>query len=150
MTVLVIASFFTRMAAPLLIKTYEKSTIPLRFERYCAKINFSVRVHSLNGVLFYFLNMLMQIFLFRCHSSTNMPLRLIYIQHLPCPVGKRGINLHQPFCDILMYRTLTHSKCFCSLSYRCIMLNNITCNIHGTFFNISLQLSPSYMLFNNV
>ena len=46
-----------------------------------------------------------------------------------------------------MYRRLTDSKMFCSLSYCCVVVNNITRNLHCTLFNISFQKNPLQYLF---
>lgn len=47
--------------------------------------------------------MLMKILLFRSKSTTDMPFRLILIQHLSCLPRQCRIDLQQTLRDVLMY-----------------------------------------------
>ena len=49
------------------------------------------------------LAMLMKILLPCRHSAPDMPLRFIGVKHLACLLGKGGINLEEPFGNILMF-----------------------------------------------
>ena len=83
--------------------------------------------------------MLMKILLFRSKSTTDMPFRLILIQHLPCLPRQCRIDLDQPVCHIFMYCTLTDPKFFRRLSYCRFCFYYVMCNLHCTFFDIILQ-----------
>ena len=50
--------------------------------------------------LVYFLSM--QILFFCCHTTSDMPLLFIYLQHISHLFGKRRIDLLQSVCTVLM------------------------------------------------
>lgn len=83
--------------------------------------------------------MYVQIFFFRSHSSPDMALRLIDIQHLPCLLRQSGIDLHEPVCYVLMYGRLADTEGLCRLAHSGVVVNNIAGDVHGTLFNIILQ-----------
>ena len=83
--------------------------------------------------------MLMKILLFRIKSTTDMPFRLILIQHLPCLPRQCRIDLQQTLRDVLMYRALAHSEFLRSLPDSRFIFNNIICDFHRPLFNIILQ-----------
>ena len=87
-------------------------------------------------------HMLMKIFFSRCQSPTDMTLRLIDIKNFPCLLGKRRIHLHKALGDVFMYRTLANPKMFRSLTHSGVIVNNISGNLHGSFFNITFQKNP--------
>ncbi len=86
--------------------------------------------------------MLMKILLSRSHPAPDMPLRFIHIQHLPRFPGQGGIDLEEPFGNILMYRTLTDPKLLRCLPHRRAVFYNIICNLHGSLLNIIFQKNP--------
>lgn len=86
--------------------------------------------------------MLMKVLLSCSHPSSDMPLRLIHVQHLPCLPGKRRVNLEEPLGNILMYRTLTDPKLLRCLPHRRAVFYNIICNLHGSLLNIIFQKNP--------
>ena len=84
----------------------------------------------------------MQILLSRSHPSPDMPLRLIHIQDFARFSRQGGVDLEEPFGDILMYRTLADPKPLRRLPHRRAVLYNIICNLHGSLFNIIFQKNP--------
>ena len=84
----------------------------------------------------------MQILLSRSHPSPDMPLRLIHIQYFARFSRQGGVDLEEPFGDILMYRTLADPKLLRRLPHRRAVLYNIICNLHGSLFNIIFQKNP--------
>ena len=92
----------------------------------------------------------MQIFFFRSHSTSNMSLLFIDLQHAAHFFCQCRINQRQSVCTVFMYRTLTNSKFLCRLSYRCVIFYDITSDLYGSFFNIILQKNPLQTSFYNV
>lgn len=88
------------------------------------------------------LAMLMKILLPCRHSAPDMPLRFIGVKHLACLLGKGGIDLEEPFGDILMYRALTDPELLRRLPHSRVILYNIISNLHGSFLNIIFQKNP--------
>ena len=88
------------------------------------------------------LAMLMKILLPCRHSAPDMPLRFIGVKHLACLLGKGGIDLEEPFGDILMYRTLADPELLRCLPHRRAVFYNIICNLHGPLLNIIFQKNP--------
>ena len=86
--------------------------------------------------------MLMKILLSCSHSSPDVPLGLIHIQHFARFPGKGRIDLEQPFGNIFMYRTLTDSKLLCRLPHSRVIFYNIISNLHGPLLNIIFQKNP--------
>ena len=84
----------------------------------------------------------MQILLSRSHPSPDMPLRLIHIQDFARFSRQGGVDLEEPFGDVLMYRTLADPKPLRRLPHRRAVLYNIICNLHGSLFNIIFQKNP--------
>ena len=68
-----------------------------------------------------------------------MALRFIYIKYFSRFLCKRRIDLHQTFCDILMYRRLANPKLLRRLPDGGIVFDNIISNINCSFLNIILQ-----------
>ena len=92
----------------------------------------------------------MQIFFFCCHTTSDMPLLFIHLQHISHLFGKRRIDLLQSVCTVFMYRTFTDSEFLRRLSHCCIILYNKHCDFHGSFFNIIFQKNPLQTSFYNV
>ena len=86
--------------------------------------------------------MLVQIFLSRSHPSPDMALRLVHIQDFARFSRQGGVDLEEPFGDVLMYRTLADPKPLRRLPHRRAVLYNIICNLHGSLFNIIFQKNP--------
>ena len=86
--------------------------------------------------------MLIQILLSRSHPSPDMPFRLVHIQDFARFSRQGGVDLEEPFGDVLMYRTLTDPKLLRRLPHRRAVLYNIICNLHGSLFNIIFQKNP--------
>ena len=84
----------------------------------------------------------MKILLSRSHPSPDMPLRLVHIQDFARLSRQCGVDLEEPFGNILMYRTLTDPKLLCRLSHSSTIFYNIICNLHGSLFNIIFQKNP--------
>ena len=62
-----------------------------------------------------------------------MALRFIYIKYFSRFLCKRRIDLHQTFCDILMYRRLTDPEVLGRLSDGRIVLYDIIRDPDGSF-----------------
>lgn len=84
----------------------------------------------------------MQILLSRSHPSPDMPLRLIHIQDFARFSRQGGVDLEEPFGDILMYRALTDPELLRRLPHSRVILYNIISNLHGSFLNIIFQKNP--------
>ena len=89
----------------------------------------------------------MQIFFSGCKPSANMTFGFINIQNFSGLFCQSRINLHQAVGYVLMYRAFTDTECPGSLPDRCIAVNNVICDIHGTFFDIVFQGYPPESLF---
>lgn len=83
--------------------------------------------------------LLVQVFLLCGKPSPDMPLRFVQVQHLPGLHGQGGIDLHETFCHVLMYRALADTKGLRRLSHRGIIVDDIVGNADGTLFDIILQ-----------
>ena len=81
----------------------------------------------------------MRIFFFRSHSTADMTLGLVDVQHLSGLTGQCGIHLLQPFGHVLMYGRFRYAKMTGCLSYGCVIFNNIVSDFHYPLFNISFQ-----------
>lgn len=89
----------------------------------------------------------MKIFLPGSKSTAYMSLRLIEIQNFPGFCRQRRINLKQSFCYVFMYSTLADSKCLRRLPYRCLIFNDIICDLDCPLLNIIFHTKPLRSLF---
>ena len=83
--------------------------------------------------------LLVQIFLLRGKPSSDMAFGLVQVQHLPGLRRQGGIDLHETFGHVLMYRALADTKGLRRLSHRGIIVDDIVGNADGTLFDIILQ-----------
>ena len=90
----------------------------------------------------------MQIFFLRRHPAPDMTLGFVHVKYFSRLRSKRWIDLRKAFCDIFMYRAFTYPEMLRSLPDRGIVLDNISCNLHRSFFNITFQKkSPALLVF---
>ena len=88
----------------------------------------------------------MCIFFLCCHSSADMTFGFIHINNLAGFCRKCRIHLAQPVRDILVNGRFWNSVMFGSLPHSCLMFNDIVCDFHGSFFNISFQKNtPAFL-----
>ena len=85
------------------------------------------------------LAMLMKILLPCRHSAPDMPLRFIGVKHLACLLGKGGIDLEEPFGDILMYRRFADPKLFCRSANRGAVFDDVHSQIAGSLLDVMLH-----------
>ena len=90
---------------------------------------------------------LAQIFVLRRKSAPDMPLRFVHVENLARLRGKGRIDLGEAFCHIFMYRTLADSEMPRRLTHRCIIVDDISRDLHRPLFNITFQNFPLQYLF---
>ena len=90
--------------------------------------------------------LLMQIFLLRCQSTSDMTFLFIHFQYISHFFCQCRINLAESVSTVFMYSRFRNPKSFRRLSHRCIILYNKLSDLHGSFFNIIFQRkSPAYI-----
>ena len=91
--------------------------------------------------------MQMCIFFLCCHSSADMTFGFIHINNLAGFCRKCRIHLAQPIRVYPCERSILKSVMFGSLPHSCLMFNDIVCDFHGSFFNISFKKYPCIPVF---
>lgn len=89
----------------------------------------------------------MHIFFFGCHTAPDMSFGFVHIKNFSCAFCQTGIDQHEAFRHILMYRTLTDPKLFRSLTDGSVMLYNIIRNAYRPLFNIFLHMNSPQKAF---
>ena len=93
----------------------------------------------------------MKILLSCCHSSPDMALLLVDIQHTPNRPRHGRVDLQETVGTVLMYRRLTDSEFLCRLPHGCFCFYNIIRNFYCTLLNIILHAkNPCVHYFYNV
>ena len=82
---------------------------------------------------------MMCILLFCGLATANVPFRFVHIKNRSGLRSQNGIDLNQPFCTILMYRTFADAKSLGCLPDGGVMFNNVASDVDRPLLNILFQ-----------
>lgn len=90
----------------------------------------------------------MKILLSCCHSTPDMALLLVDIQHTPNRPRHGRVDLLETVGTVLMYRRLTDPEFLCRLPHGCFCFYDIIRNFYCTLLDIILHAkTPAYIIF---